>query len=1119
MEPAGVHENERELLIEYYIQKVSGRLRRLKNPDINDRKRWIWELLQNAKDSIARSEKQSVDIEVEVNDEKVIFRHNGEPFSLKAMSSLIWQKSGDKRGVEGSSGRFGTGFLTTHTLSETVNIKSNLKDANGRVFGLEFTLFRDGETDGELQEGIERTLASRKYDPNNINQWTEFTYMLKTAVNQDCAKEGIHSLEKNIFYNLAFTPEINSIRILSSQYVRHISRLEVSNLDKRISRLDFLDNFVGDGQVVSIAKIELRAPSRMLTNKFKKDREATVSAAIEIDVKNKRIVGLDENTPSIFCVFPLIGSEKFCFPVVLNSIDFEPEPEREHLLLDGEIYGENELITTSGINKVLISYGVFMYQKFLRYFSAENYSGMHYLAVGANYLPSQKRDFDNKWYKEIIQKKIREIILSVPIVETADGLKMIKTEKETIYFPKSDDEILQDIIWEKAFDIMSASLPLKEICANWSELAWEDDCKLLTLNVLIEEVAKYEELSALPETLNDKIGWIDELLLVAKDHIPNELEQIAIIPTMDGKFRTSNHEDLSISDGLPKEAIDMLLLFDEDWRAILVVKGILNSPVLAKKNEQQFVAKLNGLIKSQSQPSKPEFLKAVCTLISYIPKENDITGLLTESRIEIYEMCVGIFGDLVPLKIEIAYADKDFWEQADIYLAQQFVAVLENLNLVEEEASPVFDESAEDAPEDKHVQISPLERLRVLLSQNMGMQKNEQFVLNWLNRFYKFMQGRGYAIGATVPNQNGVFNKLESLMGDLDIPDALKKIMLLISPKEDYKEILIHGGLEILPTHSKSVRDIAKSIDDVIKVTEKENADSEFLEGIKLLVVDWFNSPNYPNNLFDQYRNDNNREASSDYFSRNYFEHAWARRDSLEISLLWTVDERRDFQKLRKVIPEELRRQLLEDPDLLNLHKELLKENQKLVQQLVESKALLDKYPDISVQKVDMLMRIYELSIGWDTSIDYTPDEEQIRTNFENGWKGEAYVYKQLITSGFNVYWPNKSIATTFNVIVDYTGETHYIEDKGQAYDLVVTLTSGNKVYIQVKTTSTDISRADEIALPISTREWMFIGEKQIGEYFFLARVFNIYNSPELYFMKLNQMDEFMALEDIIGVK
>ena len=37
-----------------YITNVEKRLRELNSPSDNDKKRWVWELIQNAKDTIAK---------------------------------------------------------------------------------------------------------------------------------------------------------------------------------------------------------------------------------------------------------------------------------------------------------------------------------------------------------------------------------------------------------------------------------------------------------------------------------------------------------------------------------------------------------------------------------------------------------------------------------------------------------------------------------------------------------------------------------------------------------------------------------------------------------------------------------------------------------------------------------------------------------------------------------------------------------------------------------------------------------------------------------------------------------------------------------------------------------
>jgi len=1111
MEPAGVQENEKELLIDYYIQKVSSRLRQLSSPSEHDKKRWVWELLQNAKDSIAQSERQHVDVEVEVREDVVIFRHNGNPFTPKAMTSLMWQKSGDKRGKVGSSGRFGTGFLTTHTLSKTVDVKSNLKDTNGQIFAFSMTLYRDGETDEQLESGIQRTLSSRVYSNEYTNPWTEFSYRLKNDMNRSCAEAGIANLEQNIFYNLAFTSEFKSIKLIREGASSLIKRGELTKISPKISLHRFEDE-IGNC-LRCVATVSLGARSFMLSQKFEKDRTLRLSAAIEVDFDNTTILGIGKETPSLFCVFPLVGSEDFNFPIVLNSIDFEPTSERERLLFDGDNYGEDLRITNSGINKTMLGYGLNLYSILLKYFSANKWTNIHYLAIGASGLPKQENDFDKIWYKSEIQAKIRKLLLSVFIVETSQGPKKIREEDDRIYFPKSQSLPLQDIMWDKAFSIMPASLPMKALSREWALLAWEDDCAMLTLEALVMAVSGYGRIQLLPEVIIDKVGWIDELIALVHKNQPELLEIYPIIPTEDGVFKVVTFEGLSYDDGLPTEAIEILSLFNKDWKAKLIKKGITAAPVQLKENELSFVTALNTAIKTMVSDDNPLLFNAILALLSYQPVfDVGQAEEFTAKRKYIYDTAVSLFGDQIVDFKSILKPNAQIWEQADIYISKKFVECIELQNTIKEaelgEEETIIDNVKIDGTE-SFVHTS-MERFCALLSLNLKADKSEQFVLNWLNEFHKFMNSQGFQIGGTVPNQNGHFETLEVLMVDDEIPNMLKDILVFLSPKNDYRNELIGLGIDLQSTHVKTVADIALSIDTAVKTVDRDNIDENFREGVRLLVIDWFNDGRYPDHLRLGSTSFQVRESTHDYLNRRFFEYSFSKKESLEINILWTVEERKDFQKLRKVLPDKVRKRLLEEPELLENHEKLQQENKVLVGQLEQNKVIFDKYPDLTLEKIDRLMSLKELSEGWDTELDYHPDDLQRRVNFENGWKGEAFTYRELNDSGFNVTWPNKSSLATDNIIIDHKGESHYISDQGHKYDLIINNGDNSRSYIQVKTTTTDISQADQIALPISTREWEFIGETQPGEQFYLARVFNINGFPELYFMRLNNISEMM---------
>ena len=106
-----------------YVSNVGNRLREMQTPSDIDCQRWPWELMQNAKDSISGTNRTSVEVILEISENCVIFQHDGCPFNGKTYLALLYKYSEGKANNTESTGRFGTGFLTTHSLSKVVKWK------------------------------------------------------------------------------------------------------------------------------------------------------------------------------------------------------------------------------------------------------------------------------------------------------------------------------------------------------------------------------------------------------------------------------------------------------------------------------------------------------------------------------------------------------------------------------------------------------------------------------------------------------------------------------------------------------------------------------------------------------------------------------------------------------------------------------------------------------------------------------------------------------------------------------------------------------------------------------------------------------------------------------------
>jgi hypothetical protein len=182
--PAIVSQAYMNVFNKMYISNVSARLRELNSPRETDMKRWIYELLQNAKDSIAKDRsRDGVDVIVTATDELVEFKHNGSPFTADALFGLLYKYSEGKESAK-STGRFGTGFLTTHCLSKVVSIEGDLYTGSEQmeICGFSATMYRDGDNDEELLEGVKKMESSRRYTMER-NEWTTFRYHLQSPQN------------------------------------------------------------------------------------------------------------------------------------------------------------------------------------------------------------------------------------------------------------------------------------------------------------------------------------------------------------------------------------------------------------------------------------------------------------------------------------------------------------------------------------------------------------------------------------------------------------------------------------------------------------------------------------------------------------------------------------------------------------------------------------------------------------------------------------------------------------------------------------------------------------------------------------------------------------------------
>src|SRR5690606_12348508 len=133
---------------------------------------------------------------------------------------------------------------------------------------------------------------------------------------------GISDFHKSIPFTLAFVEKINSIKVIESGQRTTYTRLEPKHFEN-IYIIRIQKETETEKTIYEIAKVSERHDA------------LTIAVPVEhiSDIKYKIHIP-NEATPRQFISFPLVGSETFPFPVIINSPLFNPDDTRSHVFLN-----------------------------------------------------------------------------------------------------------------------------------------------------------------------------------------------------------------------------------------------------------------------------------------------------------------------------------------------------------------------------------------------------------------------------------------------------------------------------------------------------------------------------------------------------------------------------------------------------------------------------------------------------------------------------------------------------------------------------------------------------------------------------------------------------------------
>ncbi len=475
--------------------------------------RAVWELVQNACDLTTNCE-----VNLDYRNKGFSFTHNGKPFTTKSFISLIKQVSG-KYGEESEVpevGKYGTGFLTTHTFGRKFRLNSIL-EANNTYFEIkDFLIDRSPKEWKPLSENI-RTQKENVYQLiqegailSNPETKTTYTFLPESAQELTYIAESSKDLEDYIPIVLTINDRLKKVNVI-------LSDAEISF--ERITK----------EKAANVKGIELYKTSISRNGKSKilySIIEPNDQIEIILPINEKlELFQFHERVARLFLYYPLIGSENFGINFVINCNQFLPTEQRDGIHLESN---KDQVKEQEEENQRIIEKASQLIFDFLKSNVISVSNPLLYAQI--NFKRNTDNNLLNKYFERLQNTWIKEYKL-LPIVETIEGFKPINE----VYF--LGEELLNNTeYFDDIYTLVSifySNIPTKEKVILWSKFAseWANEN-----TVFIEHQDLVEKISKENLTKFDKKSLINYYKNLIVEEKINYFSEHTLLPNLDGKF-------------------------------------------------------------------------------------------------------------------------------------------------------------------------------------------------------------------------------------------------------------------------------------------------------------------------------------------------------------------------------------------------------------------------------------------------------------------------------------------------------------------------------------------------------------------------------------------------------
>ncbi|WDF77023.1 ATP-binding protein [Mucilaginibacter sp. KACC 22773] len=495
--------------------------------------RAIWELVQNACDLTKHCE-----ITLDYRNEKFAFTHNGRPFTSNSLISLIKQVSGDKDGLSEIPpvGKYGTGFLTTHSLGRKFVLDGFLETSGQYIEIKDFLIDRSDKKWPELSRQIKLQkdkvfeIIGKGTEVFPATFSTTFTYLPETDQERNYVKESYRDLEEYLPLILTINNRLKSAKIISKD-----------GNETLFTRLE-KESIINEEEILLYkTTVLINNDEKVVYSIAENYREIEIILPIN---KDHQLFTFSDRVARLFLYYPLVGSEHFGMNFIINCNKFMPTEPRDaiHLFSEKDQFRDDE-----SVNQVLIEKASDLLFKFLdsTLIPVEN----PLLYADINFKRGSDDLLQNKYFTSLQTKWIDEFKY-LTIVKTKDGYK----NALEVFFPipelLENDKYFDSVYYlaEKFFPVM----PTKETVREWSNFIanWGfEKANYITNEVIVAHI----ELNGLSDFEFDHLkNYYDYLLEAGLEKMFMEYE---LLPNLDGVFQPFNL--LKIAQNIDKPLVEI----------------------------------------------------------------------------------------------------------------------------------------------------------------------------------------------------------------------------------------------------------------------------------------------------------------------------------------------------------------------------------------------------------------------------------------------------------------------------------------------------------------------------------------------------------------------------------